>query len=324
VIARVRTYGSVPFLLRGLLVDGDAALPEPGADLVTADGATIGQIASRAWSPVRERTVALAWLDRAHRTPGLSLSFAGGWTATVALLPIYAAPDTASRARQLYDLAVRSYADGDTDLALSRLEAALRVDPSLADAYEAIGVILGKAGKFHDAIDFFRRLEEVVPDEPMVNTNLSLYYMKIGDKETAEDEGGKATLKGMARLRGRTSTDVDQELEQSKVKDAQRKAGMFRRVLTIDDVDGVALFGLGTALLTLGQHEEAAAHLRKAVEVDPKNSPVWLALGKALERCDQVDAAVETYRKGVEVAARKGDLMPLKEMEHRLLLLGRR
>lgn len=324
VIARVRTYGSVPFLLRGLLVEGDAALPEPGADLVTADGATIGQIASHAWSPVRERTVALAWLDRAHRTPGLHLSFAGGWTATVALLPLYAAPDTASRARQLYDLAVRSYADGDTDLALSRMEAALRVDPSLADAYEAIGVILGKAGRFHDAIDFFRRLEEVVPDEPMVNTNLSLYYMKIGDKETAEDEGGKATLKGMARLRGRTSTDVDQELEQSKLKDAQRKAGMFRRVLTIDEADSIALFGLGTALLTLGQHEEAAGHLRRAVEVDPKNSPVWLALGKALERCDQVDAAVETYRKGVEVAARKGDLMPLKEMEHRLLLLGRR
>ena len=40
----------------------------------------------------------------------------------------------------------------------------------------------------------FRRLEEVAPDEPIVNTNLSLYYMKIGDKQTAEDEGGKATL----------------------------------------------------------------------------------------------------------------------------------
>jgi Flp pilus assembly protein TadD len=268
----------------------------------------------------------MAFLDRAHRTPGLSLTLDGPhgpWTATVALLPIYAAPDARGRVQALYDLAIRAYADGDADGAMVRLEAALCLDPTFGDAYEAIGVILGKAGRYHEAIDFFRRLEEVAPDEPMVNTNLSLYFMKIGDKQTAEDEGGKATLKGMARTRGKGAAQMDQEMEEGRRKDAVRKRDMFRRVLQIDEADAIALFGLGSACLVLGEAAEAAKHLGRAVEVDKNNSAVYVPLGKALEQLERVDEAVAAYRAGMEVASRKGDLMPLKEMEHRLLLLGK-
>lgn len=323
VIARVRTYGSVPTLLRALLLEGTP--PAPGEDLLLEGGERVGTIASQAWSVVREAPVALAYLDRAWRTPGRRLTFqgpAGPWSATVAALPLHHAADAAARVQQLYDDAVRTYADGDTDGALALMEETLRIDAGFADAYEAIGVILGKAGRFHEAIDFFRRLEEVAPDEPMVNTNLSLYYMKIGDKETAEDESGKATLKQMTRARGKGSVDAD--LEASKRKDAARKREMFKKVLAFDEVDPIALFGLGTALLTLGEAAEAADTLARAIAVDKNNSAVYLTRGKALEKLGRFDDAVEVWRAGIEVASRKGDRMPLKEMEHRLLLLGRR
>jgi len=48
---------------------------------------------------------------------------------------------------------------------------------------------------------------------------------------------------------------------------------------------------------------------------------VYAAWGKALEALKKIKEAVEVYRKGMEVASKKGDLMPLKEMEHRVLLL---
>jgi Flp pilus assembly protein TadD len=73
----------------------------------------------------------------------------------------------------------------------------------------------------------------------------------------------------------------------------------------------------------LGEAAEAAKHLARAVEVDKNNSAVYVPLGKALEQLERVDEAVAAYRAGMEVASRKGDLMPLKEMEHRLLLLGK-
>jgi tetratricopeptide (TPR) repeat protein len=104
--------------------------------------------------------------------------------------------------------------------------------------------------------------------------------------------------------------------------DAERKREMFHQVLEIDSEDPVALFGLGNALSTLEQWEEAERYLDRAAAVDGDNSAVLLARGKALEMLERRSEAVAVYRAGMEVASRKGDLMPLKEMENRLLLLA--
>lgn len=341
VIARVRTYGSVPHLLRALvLTEGrgtfDALaqgalgnLPDVGAELLDAGtGKRVGHITSRTWSPELKAPVAMAFLARDARTPGTTLTLTGlhhPFDATVVLMPLYSAPDSAARVQQLYDRAIRTFADGDEAGALAMLEQALSIDPGFADGYETIGVMLGRSGHFHEAIDVFRRLEEVAPDEPLVNTNLSLYYMKLGDKETAEDEAGKATLKSMAAARGKSiAHTVDDDLAKAKRTDAARKKAMFSQVLEFDPVDPIALFGMGNAQIVLGDYEDAEQLLARALEVDSKNSPVYAARGKALEHLSRFDEAVAVYKQGIEVASRKGDLMPLKEMQHRLLLLGGR
>ena len=330
VIARVRTYGSVPRALRALVFEGDdlAGVPQPGDDVLLEDGTKAGQAASSAWSVVEGAPVLLAYLGRDHRTPGATLEVrtaAGLRQARVALLPLHHVVDKADRVMQLYDRGVRAFAEGDETLALRTLEQALRLDPEFADGYEAIGVILGRGGRFHEAIDFFRRLEEVVPGEPLVNTNLSLYYMKLGDKETAENQAALAARKAMARGSGeadRTAAELAAEQEQAALADAERKERMFRQVMDFDPDDPIALFGLGKALSVQRRWAEAAEVLERAVAADAKNSAAFLALGKALEHAGEPARAVQTYRQGMEVASRRGDLMPLKEMQSRVLLLG--
>jgi folate-binding protein YgfZ len=333
VIARVRTYGSIPNLLRALIFDDPDAihhLPEPGARLINTDGKKLGMFASSTWSPVAQAPLALAYLGRAHRTPGAVHALQIGdqvLSAKVALLPLYSAPDTPARVAFLYDRGIRTFAGGDENGALTILDEALTLDPSFADGYEAIGVILGRTGRFHEAIDLFRRLEEVAPEAPMVNTNLSLYYMKLGDKETAEAEAAKATQKNFAmaaRARGKTfdAAEFNRQQEEAEHKDAQRKKAMFGQVLEFDPVDPIALYGMGSAHLRLHEYDDAQALLARAIDVQKNNSPVYLARGKALEQLERFDEAITVYRAGVEVASRKGDLMPLREMEHRLLLLG--
>ncbi len=327
VIARVRTYGTVPNALRALVFEPGAELPAVGDELVTEGGARIGQAASSVSSPVLGAPVALAYLGRDHRTPGVvhTLRLATGLRrARVALLPIHRAADQASRVRGLYDRAIETFAAGDADGALAALERAIRLDPSFADAYEAIGVMLGRAGRFHEAIDFFHRLAEVVPEEPMVDTNLSLYYMRLGDKATAEEHSARAAAKAMARGSGagRTAAQIAAEADQARRADAARKERMFRQVLDFDPEDPVALFGLGVALVTLDRPDEAVAALVDAARVDAKNSAIYPVLGLAYEHLGRDDDARDAYRRGVEVASRRGDLMPLKEMQARLLLLG--
>ncbi len=331
VIARVRTYGSLPFGLRGVVLTdgaGEGDLPELGADLALADGSVVGQFVSGTYSPTLNSRVVMAYIDRAHRTPGTELEMkgeAGVIHGKVTLLPFYQAPEGQERVTLLYDQAIRTFADGNEEKALSMLEESLRLDPTFSDGYEAVGVILGRAKRFHEAIDIFKRLEEVVPEEPMVNTNLSLYYMKIGDKATAEDEAGKAMQKSLAQGAGGGSealAEQEQKMAEERRADAQRKSEMFAQVLEIDADDPVALFGLGSALSTLGKWEEAADVLAHACVAQKDNSAAFLARGKALEALERFGDAGEVYQQGMDVASRRGDLMPLKEMEHRVLLLG--
>jgi folate-binding protein YgfZ len=328
VIARVRTYGSVPRALRALLLKAPlSGIPEAGSTVMSAEGGKIGIWSSRCESEEAGGVLAYAFLNRASRTPGAVLSLQGVEgliSAPVALLPLYRAKDSAERIETLYDRAVRVYAEGQVEAALGHLGEILRIDPAHADAYELIGVMLGKSGRYHEAIDFFRRLEEVAPDEPMVNTNLSVFYMKIGDKQTAEDQSGIATQKKFRQTKWKDKSTVEIAEEQATAarKGAERKLLMFARVLEIDAEDGVALFGLGTSHATLENWKESAEFFERAVAVNKQNSAAHLGLGKALEALGTSERAVVAYKAGMEVASRRGDLMPLREMEHRVLLLS--
>jgi len=227
------------------------------------------------------------------------------------------------RMHQRAGRAIRAVLEGDVAESVELLEEVLRIDPTFADAYEAVGVIFGRSGKFHEAIDVFQRLAEVVPDEPMVDTNLSLYFMKLGDKARAEDYSAKALQKNMAKAAGSSVTAAAMAASQSQQRknDALRKKGMFEQVLAFDPEDSIALFGAGNALFVLEDWEGAADYLQRASAADKNNAAVFLAHGKALEKLERGDEALAVFKAGMDVASRRGDLMPLNEMVQRVLLL---
>ncbi len=329
VVARIRTYGSVPTAMRGLVFTaGDDStlgdIPEPGQDL-RVDEKKIGSWGTCAWSVTRDRPISLVFLDREHRTPGTLLEVeTEGRTreAEVVLLPFFQAADQHEKARHLYDRAVHLFSGGDDDGAVTLLEEALRRDPGLKEAFEALGVILGRTERYHQAIEIFRRLEEVAPNEPMVHTNLSLYYMKIGDKEEAERQKAQATLKRFADAGDPLQARAMEEASAAALRDdANRRITMFTEVLEIDQEDPLALMGMGKALADLHQYDRADEFLGRARRAQKDNSSLYVAHGKVLEALGRPADAAEVYRQGVAVASRRGDLMPLKDMEHRLLLL---
>lgn len=78
--------------------------------------------------------------------------------------------------------------------AIELLRQALQENPKNEDAYESLGVILAKQGKITDAIKVMHQLEMINPNSIMAQTNLSIFYMKLGDKETAEEHKAKGTI----------------------------------------------------------------------------------------------------------------------------------
>ena len=88
------------------------------------------------------------------------------------------------------------YSTGEYDQAIALLEEILVQDASNFDARCAVSMCYYRKGDFPRAIEEGKKAEVLRPREQLVHTNLSLFYMKAGDKKTAEHHGLQARIAG--------------------------------------------------------------------------------------------------------------------------------
>lgn len=96
--------------------------------------------------------------------------------------------------QQQYDDAMFAFSTGDYDGAIARLKALLEVDPVHFDAQLALGMAFYRKGDYSAAIAEGLKAQKLRPNEQLVHTNLSLFYMKAGDRPTAEHHALQARI----------------------------------------------------------------------------------------------------------------------------------
>ena len=101
--------------------------------------------------------------------------------------------------QEQYDEAMFDFSRGDFDPAIEKLKNVLAQDATQFDAQLAIGMAYYRLGDFKTAIVEGHKAEALRPKEQLVHTNLSLFYMKSGDKVTAEKHGLQARIAGVQR-----------------------------------------------------------------------------------------------------------------------------
>ena len=117
------------------------------------------------------------------------------------------------------DDAMFDFSRGEFDSAIAKLKQVLAQDPENFDAQLALGMAHYRLGDFAAAIAEGHKAEKLRPREQLVHTNLSLFYMKSGDKETAEKHGLQAKIEGWredAKNSGDKKNEADAELQVSK------------------------------------------------------------------------------------------------------------
>lgn len=87
-----------------------------------------------------------------------------------------------------------AFSTGDYDGAIAKLKALLAEEPAHFDAQLALGMAYYRRGDYAAAIVEGHKAERLKPHEQLVHTNLSLFYMKAGNKATAEHHGLQARI----------------------------------------------------------------------------------------------------------------------------------
>ncbi|HVK59018.1 MAG TPA: tetratricopeptide repeat protein [Candidatus Kapabacteria bacterium] len=93
-----------------------------------------------------------------------------------------------------YDDAMFDFTQGEFDSAIAKFEKIIEQDPTHFDAQLSVGMAHYRKGDFTRAIEEGHKAEKLKPHEQLVHTNLSLFYMKSGDKKTAEHHGLQARI----------------------------------------------------------------------------------------------------------------------------------
>jgi Flp pilus assembly protein TadD len=116
-------------------------------------------------------------------------------------------------AQQQYDDAMFAFSQGDYARAVQLLAKVLSQDSGNFDAQLALGMAFYRLGDFARAIAEGHKAEQLRPKEQLVHTNLSLFYMKAGDKLTAEKHGLKARIASWSDPATPAPAGADDELK---------------------------------------------------------------------------------------------------------------
>jgi tetratricopeptide (TPR) repeat protein len=112
------------------------------------------------------------------------------------------------------------FSRAEFDRAIGKLRALLMGHPDHFEAQLALGMAFYRMGDYTAAIAEGHKAEQLRPKEQLVHTNLSLFYMKAGDKQKAEHHGLQARIAGWRENAASpdAGASVDPELQLAKPK----------------------------------------------------------------------------------------------------------
>jgi Flp pilus assembly protein TadD len=120
--------------------------------------------------------------------------------------------------QEQYDDAMFDFSTADYDRAIEKLKVVLAEDPQHFDAQLSLGMAYYRKGDYATAIAEGHKAEKMKPGEQLVHTNLSLFYMKAGNKTVAVHHGMQARISSWKSDRSKPGETPkgDPELEMAK------------------------------------------------------------------------------------------------------------
>jgi tetratricopeptide (TPR) repeat protein len=193
--------------------------------------------------------------------------------------------------------------EGDLPGAIAAHQAALAIEPSLADAHSNLISIYGRAGEWTKAEEHY--LAVVALGVNVADAHYD-YGVLLGLQEKW-DLAADAYRKALAAnpLHAQARNNLGQILERSR--QFEDAAGEYRKALESQPGFRLARFNLGRMLIALGRPAEAAAQLEKLVEPrDAEAARYMFALSVAHVRAGRKDEGIKWGTEAMRLALEFG------------------
>ena len=229
-------------------------------------------------------------------------------------------------AEGLYDAGATYLRLGQLDKALDAFNRSLKLDPTLADAYNAKGVILTRRSQYDEAIELYRKALSLNPGDAGFRINIALTYHIQGrgdDAKQAFQEAARVNREfaGMfdfltrkeapTRAAAPSAIDPLQAMAAQKTYDdgaAYLRLGVldkalaaFDRALSMDPNNADALNGRGVVFTHRREYAEAVRLYNEALRHAPEDAGFLANLAIAYHLQGRADDAARAYRRAIEI-----------------------
>lgn len=255
------SLGFVPFHFMRFSFVSDHFLYPASAALIALFAAAATGAAERAGRPWRTPAPAAGWLLAVGL--GMLTWHQCGFYADAATFWQHTLDRNRDAWQAHYQLGVVDAQQGRKEQALERFDEALRLNPTLAQAWVGRGVLLSSRGEAGAGLDSLRRAVELRPDYPQ----------------------GQYVLAALLAQAGRTDESMTHVAEAVRLDPDYAEANLL----------------LGTLFLQRGRIDEAVGPLTRATRRRPQLVAARLALGRALAAQGQTDRAIEQFAEVLRV-----------------------
>jgi predicted O-linked N-acetylglucosamine transferase (SPINDLY family) len=198
---------------------------------------------------------------------------------------------------ELLASASQHYQAGQRDLAIDCLKEALRLNPTIAEAHNNLGIVLAREGRLEEAVASFQEAVRRKPDYADAHSNLGNACREQGDLETAVTHLREGLRLRPDHVEAHYNLGIAL-LAQQKLSDAISSMEKAIR-LKPDHVE--ALINIGNALHCQGHAAEAITFLERALRLNPQHAGAHHMLGVALNAQGRTDEAVAHYREALRL-----------------------
>ncbi len=180
---------------------------------------------------------------------------------------------------------------GDTETALSALEKAVAINPTLSESRANLGNIYLEKGRVNDAIQQYRAALDLNPGDPKTYNNLGNAYMAVDQLYDASssyrhairmDPNFADPYRNLALLCTR----------QERYSEALSN---LNRVLALDGQNHQVYSQLGELHYRMGDYEKGVTQFRKALSFKPDSAEAYYGLGICYEKLGRTAEGIQAY-----------------------------